>query len=219
VKVILKSVLIVSKMELETNDIFTLESVPTPEGVTLSKIGIAFYYGFKESVVNISLALKSASKKNMIALPVSLALSVSRSEDANLSLVDLPYCTFLNISRIRKDVYDIIKGYIDIYIHEHNLIKECVEYEIWNKQTKSVTTKGVQLFIMMQPLVVDFIWEQPEFNHLDLIVYPVLDGVVKSSRATLFRSKNIIQNEYNTPDIEIISHSDKIVLLPDLVNI
>jgi hypothetical protein len=206
---------VASKHDLEKNDVFILESVAPPDGLIFPKKGITFYYGFKESVVNISNAIKVAGAKGLEVHPVNVVVSAERNADATLSLLELPYCTFLNVSRVRKDIYDIIRDYLKTFIEKESLVDKAIELEIWDKKTNTITTKGILLFIMQYPYSIDYLWEQKEFNHLDVIVYPVLDGIRKSSRATLFKTKNVIKNEYGTPYIEMLSHSDKVILLPD----
>lgn len=216
-KVLLKSVLIVSKHDLMKNDIFVLESVEPPDGLQFPKKGLTFYYGFKESVVNISNAIKKAGEKGLEVHPVNVVVNAERNMDATLSLNELPLCTFLNVSRLKKDIYDIIRGYLKQFILKKSLVDKMIELEIWDKKVNTITTKGILLFIMQYPYVIDYLWEQEEFNHLDIIVYPVLDGITKSSRATLFRTKNVIKNEYGTPYIEMLSRQDKVILLPDTI--
>lgn len=214
-KVLLKSVLVASKQDLKKNDVFVLESVSPPDGLVFPKKGITFFYGFKESVVNISNEIKRAGEKGLEVHPLSVVVNAERNDDATLSLEELPSCTFLNISRLKKDIYEIIRGHLKDFIEKESLVDEMIELEIWDAKINTITTKGILLFIMQHPYVIDYLWEQKEFNHLDVIVYPVLDGIRKSSRATLFKSTNVVKNEYGTAYIELLSHPDKVILLPD----
>ena len=162
-----------------TEQIIEIDNVLMPSESIPPSSGVSLYYGSKMSTTkSLSLAFTRSAELTKKLLTIPMELPLQTQDSPTTSREDLPHVQFLNIERIDKNLANVIHGHYLMYAN-----KECPE--ISSLRTLLIAIRKDLGFL-------DYLHQQPDFNHLIMIAYPVVeDNNEKSTRATIFRPEEI----------------------------
>lgn len=176
--------------EIELNDVDMLNKTAPPDG-------ISFYYGFKESLAEESLAMRAASKAGRSASVAKVDVDIAETFLKAATPEIIPNTRFLNLSNISKALeMDVQRIWKDI-LKKENIDQDKVgDSSYW--RTKN--------YLIQNPQLVGHLRQYEQFAHLEVIAYPFENPAIDSfcKRATLFSDKNVVKMRVEAyPEIEL----------------
>ncbi|MND27155.1 hypothetical protein D3C80_176160 [compost metagenome] len=175
-----------------THEVFKVGNVLLPTGVTAPRGGISFYYGAKTtSTQSLSIAFRHANDigSNLVQLNFEV---VGACAAGTLSKDDLPNVKFMHLERIDRMVADLIGP---LFVQFMNLHGRAFSNISSVKMLNAEISRNIDF--------VSFLHEDEAFNHLDVIVYPVVeDDGKRSVRGILFRDSNLNYDSFYSPIFE-----------------
>ncbi|THJ43579.1 hypothetical protein [Aeromonas veronii] len=175
-----------------TCEVFTVGNVLLPAGVSAPKGGISFYYGAKTtSTQSLSLAFRHANDMGTNLVQINFEV-VGNCADGMLTKDELPEAKFMHLERIDRYIADLICPLFVAFMNKHG---------------RSFTNvSSVKMLCSEIARNIDFVSElhnDEAFNHLDVIVYPVIeDDGKRSVRGILFRDENLNYDTFYSPIFE-----------------
>jgi hypothetical protein len=201
-ELMLTSTLLVDKILPESS--YELENVIAIGGVKYPEKGVTTYYGFTSSTTSLAHAFKHAVSINQELHGVTLSFTFDEDVNIALGLEDLSMRKVLSIDKLKSDLGEQVRGHWKNFLME---IPGAWEDAIKSGYTDARGNFQVQGFtnaVAERPYLLDKLWSLPEFNHLHIILYSVLEAGGLSNRATVFRRGNLNTDEYGlVPEIRI----------------
>lgn len=201
-ELLLTSTLLVNQIVPDSS--YEIGNVIAPQGVKYPEKGVTTYYGFSSSTTSLAHAFKHAVSVNLQLHGVTISFSFDEEMNSAYGLNELPSRKVLFIDKLKSDLSDLIRGYWKSFLLE---IPGAWEEAIKSGYTDArgvIRVQGFSNAVAERPYLLDKLWSMPEFNHLHIIIYSVLEAGVLSNRATIFRRGNLNHDEYGiVPEIKI----------------
>jgi hypothetical protein len=214
-ELILTGTLITKKIDAEKS--YVLGDVLAPKGIEYPKLGVTLYHGFTTSTTSMAHAFKRAVAQGLEIHAVSIMLEVDKREII-CDLEDLKERTVLNVVKMKSDLTNYIKAKWTEYLKATpHAWADAIERNHVNKQ-KELKVNGFITSIGEHPHLLDKLWSLPEFNHLSVIIYSVVEDGQIASRATLFRRGKIKMDDTGVlPQIQVARYPDVDICLPEYI--
>lgn len=158
--------------------------------------GITLLYGFREALDELSRRQNAAASKGLDTYFLEAIVDVGLNIPGLVSPEKLPKTKMINLNRITVALEDIIIDYWRKYLADEGLSPQEIDQLDWGTGQK---------YISAYPHLLDRLIQEPEFKHLNVIVYPVRtqDGhIVKA--ATIFNLDAITKTQVRYyPDVKV----------------
>jgi hypothetical protein len=201
-ELMLTSTLLVDKILPEGT--YELENVIATGGVKYPELGVTAYYGFTSSTTSLAHAFKHAVSINQELHGVTLSFSFDEDVNVAFDLEELPSRKVLSIDKLKSDLGERVRGYWKNFLIEIPGAWEDVIQSGYTDARGNFQVQGFTNAVAERPYLLDKLWSLPEFNHLHIIIYSVLEAGSLSNRATIFRRGNLNTDEYGiVPEIKI----------------
>lgn len=172
-----------------------LENVPTG-GKTLPEGSINLFYGFRESLDEMSMIREAADARQEYVAGVEVTVDVGNLESRNITPEDLPNTRFLNLNRMTKAME------MEVVRHWKQIVKnEDIDVSKWGddywKKLK---------FLQVHPQLIGKLREFDQFSHIEAFAYPFDNPKVQSMcrRVALFSDEHVVSIECKSfPEIKV----------------
>lgn len=201
-ELLLTSTLFVEK--LDENMSYELGDVLAPDGITYPEAGVTTYYGFSSSTNSLANAFKYAVSVGLELHSVALMFTFDEEINVGFGLDELPNRKVLSIDKVKGDLGDKIKEIWRGFLMDiPGAWEECIK-KGYTDSRGNFQLQGFTNAVADRPYLLSKLWELPEFNHLHIIIYGVLEDGVLSNRATVFRRGNLNYDKNGViPEIKI----------------
>lgn len=210
--------------ELDSEKLYRVGNVYAPydtktkERVRYPESGVTFYYGFRSTSEAMARAFQRAAVDNLEMYGVEIELEFEQSSrEGSIGLAELKQRQSLSLHSLKSDLVTVLLDIIHRELEIHNLMGNILNitndkgrqvYALKSGELKRTSIEGI---ISHYPFILDAIWADSHFNHLDMITYKVVEANIGySNRATLFRKGSIAVID-SVPAIKIIQRPDVVV--------
>lgn len=167
----------------------TLGNIPLPPGVPAPSNALTALYGFRDHLDEMKLQYEMARKRKASLVKVDFKLQVGTDDPdtkivlGTASLEDLPRSRFLNVLRLNQYLQEMLLSGVNKLLAEEaeRSKKAAVYYE-------RIVHAGAR-----PDLLCEVVRRQPEFRHINSVVYSVPDGTPRGRKVcTIFDTENVI---------------------------
>lgn len=177
----------------------TLGNVRLPDGMPPPKGGLTLLYGFQDTRAELSRQRLEAEEAGLHVLVVKVTIDVGEIPAGRISLKDLPGIKFLHLNRATADLENLINQKWSRYIPANASQRDL---------DRALPYRYNQ-FLIGRPDLMQNLHDEPEFAHLDAMVYRVMGDPHSASGGphrvvgTLFRATNVKSIECLDAPVEI----------------
>lgn len=128
------------------------------------KNGITLLYGFRDALDEMSRRQNIAAGKGLDTFFIEATVDVGQIIQGLVSPEKLPKTNMINLGRITVALEDTIVDYWRKYLKKHGVSKDQASEIDWGTGLK---------YISAAPYLLDDLIQEPEFKHLNAIIYPI----------------------------------------------
>src|SRR5579859_165618 len=162
----------------------TLGNIELPGDVKPAPSALTMLFGYRDTLAEMSRRRTAAEAAGLHLVAVTISVDIG-PRGGRVTLAELPEHRYLNFTRITGDIENLIlqkwKNYLGVVAADGS--------------TEGVLMGRTNQFVVDRPELITRLHAEPEFEHLDIIAYPVRSERGFLQVGTLFRSRNITRIE------------------------
>lgn len=197
---------------------YELEDVIAPNNIKYPQLGITSYYGFSSSTTSLAHAFKHAVSIGMQLHGVTLTFDFDEEIYTAFGLEELPSRKVFCLDKMKSDLGEVVRHHWKTFLMENPEDWEDAIKKGYTDARGALQSQGFSNAVAEKPYLLDKLWSLPEFNHLHIIIYSVLEDGALSNRATIFRRGNLKYDKYGViPEIQIARYPNIEIDLPSKI--
>lgn len=171
----------------------TLGNVNLPSGMVPPSPGLTLLYGFRDTLGEIKRQYSLAEAEGKRLFSFRLDVDVGDIPSSRITLADLEHIRFLHLGRLTAEVENLILKKWMRYIPEdwRERAAEQAAARSSDEELERALPYRYNQFLIGRPDLMSRLHEEPEFRHLDAIVYRLAGDEMSRFVCTLFRTTGV----------------------------
>ena len=180
----------------------TLTNIQNPSGREFPKDLPTLYYGAQTTLRQMAMVHAEAIRNKQDLYQITVAVDVDNIIVEFLTFEDLKKTRMMNMERISKDVNEKIQDYWWSYLKNEGFSDEWIKDNVeWRRHR----------FMSDRPDLLSHLVKEPEFRHLSMIIYQVVD----TEKSDIYKVATVV-NPHAIKSVTCKSHPDIPVTIEEI---